>query len=217
VVAVGTGQALRNAARCDGDIVIVHDRDAELAFVEAGHGLARHDLMYNDFILIGPRNDPAKLRGARDIQTAMRLIAKSQARFVSRSDDSGTYRKEVVLWAQAGIDPLPHSGTWYLETGAGMGTTINTGLGLQAYVLTDRATWVSFGNKLDYEILFEGDPELHNQYGIIAVNPAKCPQVRAQEAAVFVDWMRSERGQAAIASYRRDGEELFFPNANRQP
>lgn len=217
VVAVGTGQALRNAARCDGDVVVVHARAAEDDFVAQGHGLARHDLMYNDFVLIGPPADPADLRGVADIATALRRIAETRSRFISRSDDSGTHRKEMALWARAGIDPVPASGTWYLETGAGMGATINTGVGLEAYVLTDRATWISFGNKADFDILMEGDPDLFNQYGIIAVNPAHCPHVRAAEAAAFVDWMVSSEGQAAIAAYRRGGAQLFFPNAAAHP
>lgn len=217
VVAVGTGQALRNAARCDGDVVIVHAREAEDAFVADGYGLARHDLMYNDFVLIGPRSDPAQLRGLTDIQTAFQRIAATEARFMSRSDDSGTHRKEMALWQKAGIDPKPASGNWYLETGAGMGTTINTGVGLEAYVLTDRATWISFGNKADFDVLVDDDPALFNQYGIIAVSPAQCPNVRAEEAGIFVDWMLSPEGQAAIGSYIRDGEQLFFPNAAPRP
>ena len=217
VVAVGTGQALRNAERCDGDVVIVHARAAEDAFVAQGYGLRRHDLMYNDFVLIGPTSDPAQIRNMTDIHAALRQIATVQALFVSRSDDSGTHRKEMALWQEVGIDPVPASGTWYLETGAGMGTTINTGVGLEAYVLSDRATWISFGNKADFEILLEGDPDLFNQYGIIAVNPQHCPSVRGDAAQVFVDWMLSPKGQSAIAAYRRDDTQLFFPNAAAQP
>ncbi|MEM9911823.1 MAG: substrate-binding domain-containing protein [Pseudomonadota bacterium] len=217
VVAVGTGQALRNAARCDGDVVIVHAREAEDAFVAQGYGLMRHDLMYNDFVLIGPTSDPAMLRHLTDIRAALQQIAQTRARFVSRSDDSGTHSKEMSLWADAGIDPAPASGTWYLETGAGMGATINTGLGLEAYVLSDRATWVSFGNKADFEILLEGDPDLFNQYGIIPVDPAHCPNVNQEDAATFVDWMISSPGQAAIAAYLYDGQQLYFPNAAVDP
>ncbi|MEM6579331.1 MAG: substrate-binding domain-containing protein [Pseudomonadota bacterium] len=217
VVAVGTGQALHNAARCDGDVVVVHALDAEREFVAQGYGLARHDLMYNDFVLVGPKADPANLRGFKDIRTALRRIAETKAKFVSRSDDSGTHTKEMNLWAKAGVDPVPDSGTWYLETGAGMGTTINTGVGLEAYLLTDRATWTSFGRKADFEVFIEGDPDLFNQYGIIAVNPEHCPNARAENAEIFVDWMLSSDGQSAIADFQRDGIQLFFPNAAPQP
>lgn len=216
VVAVGSGQALRNAARCDGDVLVVHARPAEERFVAEGFGRVRYDLMYNDFVLVGPQSDPAGIRGLRDAGTALTRIAEAGARFVSRSDDSGTHRREMALWRATGIDPVPESGTWYLETGAGMGATLNTGIGLAAYVLTDRATWISFGNKADFDVLVEGDPDLFNQYGIIPINPDHCPDVQTDAARRFVEWMISPPGQDAIASHRRGGTQLFFPNAVTQ-
>lgn len=213
VVAVGTGQALKNAANCDGDVVIVHARAAEAAFVDAGYGLVRHDLMYNDFVLVGPAGDPAEVRG-RDPFTALTAIAQAQAPFASRADDSGTHQKEMSLWETAGLDPMPGSGDWYLETGSGMGATLNIAVAIDAYTMTDRATWIAFGNKGGHEVLVEGDPALFNQYGVIAVNPAHCPQVKAAEAETFIDWLLGEAGQAAIGAFERDGQQLFFPNAN---
>ena len=216
VVAVGTGQALRNARNCDGDVLLVHAKAAEEQFVAEGYGLSRADLMYNDFVLVGPADDPAGVTGAKDIGSALASIAKYQAAFVSRGDDSGTHRKEIALWGDTDLDPLPASGTWYRETGSGMGTTLNIASGMDAYTLTDRATWIAFANKGDLRILFEGDEALFNQYGVIAVDPAKCPDIRADEARAFVDWLLSDDGQAAIAAHRRDGQQLFFPNAKRE-
>ncbi len=214
VVAVGTGQALKNAQNCDGDVVLVHAKPAEEAFVANGYGVQRFDVMYNDFVLIGPKDDPAKVRDAKDAASALRAIAKAGAAFASRGDDSGTYKKEIALWKAAGLIPAESGESWYRETGSGMGATLNIAAGMGAYALTDRATWISFGNKAGLDILFQGDPDLFNQYGVIAVNPKHCPSVNAQGAAIFIDWILSPTGQAAIAAYRLKGQQLFFPNAN---
>ncbi len=213
VVAVGTGQAIRNARNCDGDVLLVHSKSDEERFVADDFGLVRTDLMYNDFVIVGPANDPAGISGTNDIASALTAIADTKALFTSRGDDSGTHKAELRIWAETDSDPAGASGTWYRETGSGMGATLNIAIGLGAYTLTDRATWMKFGNKRKHRILFEGDSRLFNQYGIIAVNPDKCPNVRANEASVFVDWMLSENGQAAIAEYRIGGQQVFFPNA----
>lgn len=213
VVAVGTGQAIRNAANGDGDVLLVHAKAAEEAFVAEGHGLSRADVMYNDFVIVGPPSDPAGVSGMSDVTDALGRIAESQAIFASRGDDSGTHKAELRLWSAAGVDATAASGTWYRETGAGMGATLNTGIGMGAYVMTDRATWIAFGNKSDYGIAVAGDPRLFNQYGIIAVNPTRHPNVKADPAQSFVDWMLSPAGQQAIAGYTVDGQQLFFPNA----
>lgn len=210
VVAVGTGQALKNATACDGDVVVVHAKERELAFVASGAGLERHPLMYNDFVLVGPADDPANAAGA-DAVAALAGIARAGAPFVSRGDDSGTHVRERALWAAAGLSPGAADIAWYRETGSGMGATLNIAAAMGAYVLTDRATWIRFANKAGLSILVEGDARLTNEYGIIAVNPAHCPRVRAANASAFVDWMLSDRGQAAIAAYRLDGQQLFFP------
>ncbi len=213
VVAVGTGQAIKNAENCDGDLLLVHAKPSEEAFVEAGYGTIRTDLMYNDFVIVGPEADPAGVKGMTDVEAALKAIAGSGALFASRGDDSGTHKKEVSLWAAAGVDPAAASGGWYRETGSGMGATLNAGIGMGAYVLTDRATWISFGNKQDYTVEVEGDTDLFNQYGVIPVNPEKCPTVKAEAAQAFADWLLSAEGQAAIAAYGIDGQQLFFPNA----
>jgi len=214
VVAVGTGQAIKNAVRGDGDVLLVHAKSSEEKFVAEGYGLRRFDLMYNDFVVIGPKADPAKVSEAGTIGEALAQIGQSRVLFVSRGDDSGTHKKELALWGRAGIDPRSSSGTWYRETGSGMGATLNAAVGMDAYTLSDRATWISFANKSGFDILFEGDQALFNQYGIILVNPAKHPHVRAQAGRHFIDWMISPEGQGAIASYRRNGKQLFFPNAS---
>ena len=214
VVAVGTGQAIRNAENCDGDVLLVHAKSSEQEFVERGGGVLRHDLMYNDFVLVGPAADPAGVDGLTDIGLALSKISESKARFASRSDDSGTHKKEMSLWMEAGIDPIAGSGDWYLETGSGMGATLNTGIGVGAYVLTDRATWITFGNKQDFSILVEGDERLFNQYGVTLISPEACPAVNAESGQNFIDWLLSETGQATIASYRVDGQQLFFPHAS---
>ena len=210
VVAVGTGQALAIGARGDADAVLVHDRAGEDKFVEEGHGVDRRDVMHNDLIIVGPRTDPAGMRGLKDAKEALRRIAAAKAPFASRGDDSGTHRMELRLWRAAGVAP---SGAWYRELGAGMGPTLNTAAGLSAYALTDRATWASFRNRQDLEILVEGDPALFNPYGSILVNPAKGAHIKAADARAWHEWLTSEKGRAAIASFRIGGEQLFFPSA----
>ena len=213
VVAVGTGQAIKNAANCDGDVLLVHAKPAEEAFVAEGFGTERHDLMSNDFVIVGPLDDPAGIAGMEDVTGALTAIAETGAHFASRGDDSGTNKKEMRLWAETDVDPAAASGTWYRETGAGMGATLNTATAMGAYTMSDRASWIAFANKGDFEILIEGDPRLFNQYGITRVSPAHCPRVKADLAAQFVDWVLSEAGQAAIAGYRLQGAQLFTPNA----
>jgi len=215
VVAVGTGQAIKNAMNGDGDVLFVHAKPAEEKFVADGEGVQRFDVMYNDFVIVGPPADPAGVAGSNDAVASLTKIAGAQAPFASRGDDSGTNKAELRLWKEAGIDVKSASGGWYRETGSGMGATLNTGTGMGAYILTDRATWISFGNKGDYRIAVEGDPKMFNQYGIILVNPAKHPNVKADLGQQFVDWVISAEGQAAIAGYRIDGQQLFFPNAEK--
>jgi len=213
VVAVGTGQAIKNAENGDGDVLLVHARAAEEEFVANGWGVERFDLMYNDFVIVGPDNDPAQISGLRDAAEAMQQIALSENIFVSRGDDSGTHTAELALWSETGVNVAAASGTWYRETGSGMGATLNIGIGMGGYILTDRASWVAFGRKGEHRILLEGDPRLFNQYGVIMVNPARHPRVRAQEAQLFLDWLLSAKGQSEIAEFRVDGQQLFFPNA----
>ena len=213
VVAVGTGQAIRNARNGDGDALLVHDQVAEEAFVTDGFGVARHDVMYNDFIVVGPASDPAGVAGSADPVATLAGIAEAEVPFASRGDDSGTHRMEMRLWEVAGFDPTAASGTWYRELGAGMGTTLNAAVGMGAYTLTDRATWISFVNRSDHAIMVEGDPRLFNQYGVIAVNPERHPNVKYDLAQQFIAWITGSEGQAAIAGYRLDGQQLFFPNA----
>jgi len=213
VVAVGTGQAIRNAENCDGDVLLVHAKPAEQAFVAAGYGTKRTDLMYNDFVIVGPEGDPAGIGGMEDVQDALARIAEAGALFASRGDDSGTHKKEMALWSETGVDPTDASGDWYRETGSGMGATLNAGIGMGAYVMTDRATWISFGNTQDYTIAVQGDADMFNQYGVIPVNPDKCPSVNADAAQAFADWLLSQDGQAAIAAHEVAGQQLFFPNA----
>ncbi|MGK8233716.1 substrate-binding domain-containing protein [Roseovarius sp. MS2] len=213
VVAVGTGQAINNAMNGDGDVLFVHAKASEEKFVAEGHGLQRSDVMYNDFILVGPSADPAGIAGTKDIAAALTKIAEVGAPFASRGDDSGTHKAELKLWKEAGVDAAAASGGWYRETGSGMGATLNTGTAMGAYVLTDRATWISFGNKGEYQIAVEGDNRLFNQYGIILVNPEKHANVKAEAGQMFIDWILSTEGQQAIADYKIDGQQLFFPNA----
>jgi len=212
VVAVGTGQAIRIATNGDADVLLVHHPASERKFVADGFGLARHPVMHNDFVLVGPADDPAGIRGTGDIAAALRSIGEREQVFVSRGDDSGTHKKELELWAAAAFDPSPASGAWYRESGSGMGATLNVASAMAGYTLTDRASWVSFGNKGELEILVEGDTRLHNPYAAIVVNPDRHPHVHAGEAQAFVDWLISARGQAAIAAYRVDGQQLFFPD-----
>lgn len=216
VVAVGTGQAIKNAENGDGDVLLVHSRPDEEAFVAKGFGVRRYDVMYNDFVIAGPAADPAGVAGAKDAAAALRTIAERKAMFASRGDDSGTHKAELALWKKAGIDVKQASGTWYRETGSGMGATLNTSVGLGAYVLTDRATWSSFNNRGTHKILIEGDPPLFNQYGVILINPAENPRVKADLGQTFIDWLVSPEGQGAIASFRINGEQQFFPNAKTE-
>ena len=212
-VAVGTGQAIRNARNGEADVLLVHDRASEERFVAEGYGVARFDIMYNDFVIVGPISDPAGVAGSRDAVASLRKIALAETRFASRGDDSGTHKAELRLWREAEIDPTEASGSWYLEMGSGMGATLNAGTGLGAYVLTDRGTWIAFGNKHGYDTLVEDDSRLFNQYGVILVNPERHPHVRAADGQAFVDWVRSESGQERIGRFRVNGQQLFFPNA----
>jgi tungstate transport system substrate-binding protein len=216
VVALGTGQALDLARRGDADVVFVHARPLEEKFVAEGHGVQRFEVMYNDFVLVGPKSDPAKVGGTRDIVAALQKIKAAQAPFTSRSDKSGTHFAEVELWKAAGTDISKEKGPWYRETGSGMGPTLNTASGMNAYALTDRGTWLSFKNRGDLVIAVEGDQRLFNQYGVMLVNPAKHPQVKKELGQAFVDWVISAEGQEAIAEYKIDGEQLFFPNAKKK-
>lgn len=213
VVAVGTGQALKNGRNGDGDVVLVHAKPDEEEFVMQGYGVQRFDVMYNDFVIVGPKEDPARLAGEQSVLAALQKIVTSKSAFASRGDNSGTNKKELQLWSQINIKTSEHSGSWYRETGSGMGATINIAAGMNAYTLTDRATWLSFKNKAGLKILSEGDPLLFNQYGVILVNPQKHPLVRAASGQAFINWLTGARGQAAIAAYKLEGKQLFFPNA----
>jgi tungstate transport system substrate-binding protein len=211
VIAQGTGQALDTGRRGDADVVFVHAKAAEEEFVAEGAGVKRNPVMYNDFVIVGPGDDPAGIKGGKDAVAALKKIAEAGATFASRGDDSGTHKAELALWKQAGMEP---SGDWYRELGTGMGPTLNTSAEMPAYTLTDRATWLAFENKGPLEIVVEGDPKLFNQYGVILVNPEKHPHVKAAEGQAFIDWLVSPEGQEAIAAYKIGGQQLFFPNAN---
>lgn len=215
VVALGTGQALDLARRGDADVVFVHAKAAEEKFVAEGHGVKRIPVMYNDFVLIGPKSDPAKVAGGKDIVAALRKIEQAKAPFVSRGDRSGTHMAELRLWKMASIDVGKAGAGWYRETGQGMGPALNTSSSMHAYVLSDRATWLAFKNRGDLAILVEGDKRLFNQYGVILVNPQKHPNVKKADAQAFIDWLVSDEGQKAIAAHTIGGEQLFFPNANQ--
>jgi len=215
VVAVGTGAALRLGQAGDADVLLVHARDAEEAFIAQGYGAFRRNVMYNDFVIVGPGGDPANLRGANDAVAALRRIAAGRHEFVSRGDDSGTHRAEMRLWRAAGLVPSDDSGGWYKQTGAGMGATLNTTSSLDAHTLTDRGTWLSFSNRGQLSLLVEGDPRLFNQYGVILVDPARHPHVKAAEARAFIDWLTGPDGQRSIANFRINGEQLFVPNAGQ--
>jgi tungstate transport system substrate-binding protein len=215
VVAVGTGQAIKNAERGDADVLFVHHRPSEEAFVAQGFGVARRDVMYNDYVLLGPQPDPAGINGMKDAVAALARIAATQTPFISRGDDSGTHKLELSLWQAAGIDVRQASGSWYREAGSGMGATLNTTSGLDGYTISDRGTWISFKNKGKLAILVEGDPRLFNQYGVILVNPAKHAHVKAKEGQAFIDWLTSDQGQKAIADFRIEGQQMFFPNAKK--
>jgi tungstate transport system substrate-binding protein len=215
VIAQGTGQALKTGERGDADVVFVHDTAAEEKFVDAGFGINRREVMYNDFVVVGPKTDPAGVRNMKDVSAGLKKIATSKSPFASRGDDSGTHKAELRLWKAAGIDVKGVSGQWYRETGSGMGETLNTAAGLNAYTLTDRGTWLSFKNRGDLVILLEGDPRLFNQYGVMLVNPAKHPHVKKAMGQAFIDWVTSGEGQKTIADFKINGEQLFFPNAKR--
>jgi tungstate transport system substrate-binding protein len=213
VVAVGTGQAIELAKNGDADVLFVHHKPSEEQFVAEGFGVERHEVMYNDFVVVGPASDPAGVKGSKDVADALAKIAEAEAPFASRGDDSGTHKAELALWDAAGIDVAAASGTWYRETGSGMGPTLNTAAGMDAYALTDRGTWLSFENPQNLEILVEGDPRLFNQYGIILVNPEKHPHVKADLGQQFIDWVLSDEGQEAIGAFEINGQQAFFPNA----
>ena len=213
VVAVGTGQALDIGRRGDADVVFVHAKPLEEKFMAEGHGVRRYDVMYNDFVVVGPKSDPAKISGGKDVVAAFRKIKDAQAPFVSRGDKSGTHFAELEIWKMAGIDVSKEKGGWYRETGQGMGPALNTAAGMNAYILSDRGTWLSFKNRGDLVIEVEGDKRLFNQYGIMLVNPQKHPNVKKEMGQAFVDWVISPEGQHAIAQYKINGQQLFFPNA----
>jgi tungstate transport system substrate-binding protein len=215
VVAVGTGQALDLARRGDADVVFVHARSAEEKFLAEGHGVKRYPVMYNDFVLVGPKSDPAKIGGGKDILEALKKLEAARAPFVSRGDNSGTHLAELDLWKAAGIDIDTAKGPWYRDTGQGMGPALNTATSMNAYILTDRGTWLSFKNRGDLTILVEGDKRLFNQYGVMLVNPDKHPSVKKELGQMFVDWVISPEGQQTIADYKINGEQLFFPNAGQ--
>ncbi|GJE44773.1 extracellular solute-binding protein [Methylobacterium soli] len=212
VVALGTGQALDVGRRGDADVVFVHDKAAEETFLAEGAGVKRHDVMYNDFVIIGPKADPAGAAG-QDVTRALRKIAEAKAPFVSRGDRSGTHAAELRYWKDAGIDLGAVRGEWYRDVGQGMGPALNTASASNAYLLSDRGTWLSFKNRGDLAVLVQGDKRLFNQYGVMLVNPAKHPQVKVKEGQAFIDWLISPEGQRDIVGYRIEGEQLFFPNA----
>ncbi len=217
VIAVGTGAALDMARRCDADVLLVHAPKAEKAFVAEGYGVKRYTVMHNDFVIVGPENDPAGIRGMDDASRALAKIAAEEAVFVSRGDDSGTNKKELILWGQTDVEPLEASGTWYRETGSGMGATLNTAQAMRGYTLADRGTWISFNNRGSLEILVERDPDLYNPYGVIMVDPVACPSVKADAASAFIDWLLADAGQQLIADYRLKGQQLFIPDAGDRP
>ncbi len=214
VVAVGTGQALDIGRRGDADVVFVHAKPLEEKFLGEGNGVQRFDVMYNDFVLIGPRSDPAKVAGTKDIVAALKKVKETQAPFVSRGDKSGTHFAELELWKAAAVDVAgKDKGAWYRDTGQGMGPALNSASGMNAYILSDRGTWLSFKNRGDLAIAVEGDQRLFNQYGVMLVNPGKHPQVKKEMGQAFIDWLISAEGQKVIADYKINGEQLFFPNA----
>ena len=213
VIAIGTGQAVKIGERGDADVVFVHDRPAELAFVERGYGVDRHEVMYNDFILVGPSRDPAHIGGGKGIVAALQKIAEAKAPFVSRSDDSGTNKAELRFWQEAGIDPKAAGQGWYRDTGSGMGSTLNTSAAMDGYAICDRGTWLNFKNRQNLKIVVEGDRRLFNQYGVMLVNPSKYPHVKQELGRTFIRWLISPEGQQTIADYKVNGEQLFFPNA----
>jgi tungstate transport system substrate-binding protein len=215
VVAVGTGQALDIGRRGDADVVFVHDRPAEDKFMAEGQGVKRLDVMYNDFVIVGPKADPAHIAGDNNVDNALRKVAAAKALFISRGDRSGTHEAELRLWKHAGLDIIELRGEWYREIGQGMGAALNMAAASNAYLLSDRGTWLSFKGQGSLTILTEGDKRLFNQYGVMLVNPAKHPNVNAHDGQAFIDWLVSPKGQETIAGYKVSGEQLFFPNASR--
>ena len=213
VVAVGTGQAIRNASNCDADVLLVHAKSAEEKFVSEGFGTERHDLMYNDFVIVGTADDPANIQGIDDVALALKRIAQHKTVFVSRGDNSGTHKKEINLWNASNVNPATDSGKWYRETGSGMGATLNIAIAMGAYTITDRATWINFKNRGDHTILIEGDKRLFNQYGVTLVNEKHCAHTNSVQGLQFIDWLTGQDGQKLIANYRLDDEQLFYPNA----
>ena len=212
VVAVGTGHAMRMAMKGDADLVLVHHRPSEEAFVQEGYGVERIAVMHNDFVIVGPSSDPAGIKGITDVAAALERIRSSRAAFVSRGDDSGTHKRELSLWAELNFDPGDDDGDWYRESGSGQGATLNVAGEMDAYCLSDRASWVAFANKRGLELLVEGDPLLLNPYSVILVNPQKYPHIKAVEGQQFIDWLISERGQQLIGAFRVEGQQLFFPD-----
>lgn len=216
VIAVGTGRALQLGERGDADLVLVHHKVSEEKFVEKGFGVDRRDVMYNDYVIVGPKHDSAKISGVKKVKKAFEQIYKHQVPFVSRGDDSGTHKKELELWKLANVDIQQYSGTWYREAGAGMGATLNIANGMNAYALTDRGTWLSFKNRDDLTLLIENEPPLFNQYGVILVNPERHEHIKYKQAKLFSDWITSNEGQQAIADFTLEGQQLFFPNADHE-
>lgn len=214
VVAKGTGQAIDLAKRGDADVLFVHHKPSEEKFVAEGFSTVRKPVMYNDFVIVGPASDPAGVKGSKDVAQSLSKIAQAKAPFVSRGDDSGTHKAELALWKTANLDPAKADGGWYRSIGQGMGPTLNTAAAMNGYALTDRGTWLNFKNRGPLTVLVEGDKRLFNQYGVMLVNPAKFPHVKAADGQAFVDWLVSAEGQKAIADYQINGEQLFFPNAN---
>ena len=212
VVAVGTGAAIKNAENCDGDLLLVHDTPKEMRFIDKGFGVQRYNLMYNDFVLVGPKSNPANIETTDKILKALKKIAETKSLFVSRGDESGTDAKEKSLWNLLSIKVQSMSGTWYRETGSGMGTTLNIAIGMGAYALVDRATWVTFNNRADFEIIVENERILFNQYGLVTINDANCPNINLEKANLVIKWLLSEEGQTRISSYEVKGETLFFSN-----
>lgn len=217
VVAVGTGQALKIGMQGDSDALLVHDRAGEDKFIAEGYGIDRRDVMYNDFVVVGPAADPAKIKGGKDAVAALRAIAVAKAAFASRGDDSGTNRAELRLWKLAGIDPKTAGTGWYRDLGSGMGATLNTAAAMDAYALADRSTWAAFNNRRNLEILYEGDPQLKNPYGSILVLPSKLSSAKAADAKIWHAWLTGPKGQAVVAAYRIGGQQLFFPSAKQAP
>jgi len=217
VVSVGTGRAVNIAGNGDADVLLVHHRPSEDAFIAGGYGVKRFDVMYNDFIIVGPKNDPVGITDLKSVADGMARIAKTRSAFVSRGDDSGTHKKELSLWSMAGINAAKASGTWYREAGAGMGATLNTASAMLAYTLADRGTWLKFENRGGLRLLVENDPLLFNPYGVILINPKRHPHVKAKMGQAFINWITGPEGQAAIGAYKIKGRQAFFPNAKKKP